>query len=114
MNSKALAKYAKAKVKDFAAERRKSRNDKKYLDEALFKARSGILTCRATAIAAIEAFSNIQEFFKKNSSSEDANLKLLLEEIREFLDQFNQGRFSAEFCIICTLADRPMESIVLH
>jgi hypothetical protein len=108
-DAKALAKDAKAKAKDLAAERRKLRNDCKHLREVLNNANSGILTCRVTALAAIKAFLNIKEFFKKNSSSEDANLKPLLEEIRGFLDEFNQGRFSAEFCIICTLAGRPME-----
>ena len=107
-------KEAKALARKLAEERRKYRIDLGCVRDALTRARSGNLNCRVLARITLDATSNLQWFFLKNSSSEDANLKPLLEEIRAFLDEFNQGRFSAEFCIIWTLSGRPMDLIVLY
>ena len=102
--NKMSPKEAKALAKKLAEERRKYRIDLGYVRDALTCARSGNLNCRASTRTILQAILNLQVFF----------LKPLLEEIRAFLDEFNQGRFSAEFCIIWTLAGRPMDLIVLH
>ena len=94
--------------------RRLVRIDLKASFDAISSVSSNTFTCKATARVVITAISNLQFFFSKNSSSEDAILKPLLEEVKSFLDKFNQGDFSAEFCIIWKLAGRPMSLIVLQ
>jgi hypothetical protein len=103
------AKPLKAKDK-----RRLVRNDLNASIDAISSVRSNTFTCAVNARVVINAISNLQFFFSKNSSSEDAILKPLLEDVKSFLGEFNQGNFSAEFCIIWKLAGRPMTLIVLQ
>jgi hypothetical protein len=105
---------AKAVTAALTAARRLVKNELNYAKLSINCARSGNFACKVTARATLGAFLNLQEFLKKNSSSQDEKLKPLLEEVRKFLGEFNQGSFSSEFCTIWNLAGRPMTLIVLH
>jgi len=94
--------------------RRLVRNDLNASVDAISRVRSNKFTCAVNARVVITAISKLQFFFSKNSSSEDAILKPLLEDVKSFLGEFNQGNFSAEFCIIWKLAGKPMSLIVLQ
>jgi flagellar motor protein MotB len=108
------AKNAKALAKAESSSRRLVRIELSYSRDAFRKANSGNLTCSVTARSTLMAILNLQKFFKNNSSSDDAKLKPLLQEVQTFLDEFNQGSFSSEFCTIWKLAGSPMSLIVLQ